>query len=231
MGRRWFFDINYHRHDKAKRRSRRLVKLIVLLLVAGAVYVVVDYFYFTEKDSGPSESTTAVQSSYEIPTNVYKTKYFEIETSENWKYEKKASGPNKFVYHNVRNKLVRGFIYIYVNEDPVPHHKQATRLLPVTLGADGFLDPDFKVTAHCNKTAPNKDKVGEEIVTLKGITFMCDNDATWYSVLVGLKGSSPSMKLKRPDGSYATYTIFYQDSTANPTALDLIEVIERFKVL
>lgn len=229
--RRWFFDVNYHRHDKAKKRSRRTFKLIVAVVVLGGIYVAIDALYLTNKQVGPSDPTKAVQSAYTIPSKTFKTKYFELETPETWEFEEKASGPDMFVYHNVRHKLVRGFITVYVNKDPVPHHKQATRLLPVEIGDDGLLRPDSKATEHCNKKAPHKDKVGEEVVKLKGITFVCDNDATWFSVLLALKGGTPQMNLKGVDGQPATFVIFYQDSSANPTDVDLVEVIRKFKVL
>jgi hypothetical protein len=228
---RWFFDVNYHRHDKAKRRSRRLIFSFVSLILLGGGATAAYILFFEDQTNGPSAPTKAVESVYSVPSDIFKTKYFQLETPESWEFEKKASGPNRFVYHNVRHKLVRGFLTIYVNEPPVPHHKQATRLLPVKLGSNNFLLPDSAATAHCNKSAPNKSRVGEEVVKLKGITFMCDNDATWYSVLVALKGGTPQMSLKRPDGSTATYVIYYQDSSANPTDNDLLEVIRNFKVL
>jgi hypothetical protein len=229
--RRWFFDVNYHRHDKAKRRSRRLVAFFVTLTLLGGGAVAVYILFFENPNAGPSNPTQAVQSVHTVPSKVFRTKYFELETPETWEFEKKASGPNTFVYHNVRFKLVRGFITIYVNKDPMPHHKQATRLLPVEIGNDGLLKPDSNATEHCNKKAPHKDKVGEEIVKLKGITFMCDNDATWYSVVLALKGGTPQMSLKGMDGQLATYVIYYQDSSANPTDAALIEVIRNFKIL
>lgn len=230
MPRRWFFDINYYRHAKAKRRSRRLFKLFIVLLIAGGIYIAIDALYLN-RGSGPSDPTTAVESVYEVPSKTFKTDYFELETPESWQFEEKASKPGLYVYHNVRHKLVRGFITVYVNREPVPHHKQATRLLPVEVNVNNFLVPDSNVTPHCNKTAPSKDKAGEELVKLKGITFMCDNDATWFSVFVALKGGTPQMTLEGADGKPATYVIYYQDSSADPTANDFIEVIRKFKIL
>ena len=185
--------------------------------------------FYLSKDSGPSDATKAVQSAYRIPTRTFRTEFFEMETPESWEFQPKTSKPNMWVYYNFRHKLARGMIFVYVNKDPVPQHKQASRLLPVKLGYDDKLVPD-SVTDHCNKTAPGKDKVGEQAVTLVGIPFVCDNDTTLFTVLVALKSGTPNMEIKRPDGSTATYTIYYQDSSAYPTAPDFIEVIRRFKV-
>lgn len=232
MGRRrWFFDVNYHRHDKSHRRWKRLVQLIFVVLVVVGGYVIWDIFRVSNQDDSPSAPSSAKESVYTVPSKTFTTRYFEIKTPDSWEFQEKVSDDNKFVYYNIKHKLARGVLTIYVDKQPVPAHKQATRLLPVKLGPDGVLIPDNSATPHCNTKAPSKNKVGKEIIKLSGITFTCDNDATWFSVLVALEGGSPNMQLRRPDSTRSTYVIHYQDSTATPTDSDLIEVIRKFKVI
>lgn len=228
---KWFFDVNYHRHDKSRRRGKRLFRFGFVLLILVGAYVAWDILRVSSQPDGPSAPTAVKESVYTIPSKTYTTKYFEMKTPESWEFQEKLSNDNKFVYYNIKHKLARGMLTIYVDQPPVPAHKQATRILPVKLGPEGMLVPDNSVTPHCSKKAPGRDKVGEEIVKQNGIMFTCDNDATWFSVSVALEGGSPNMRLRRPDGTHATYVIYYRDSTATPSANDMIEVIRKFKVL
>lgn len=215
-----------------KRGARRLALMVVFVLLVG-VGGVGAWIYMNSKglDTIQPLSTKPVTTSYSVESNTFKTPYFELETRKSWEFQKEKSTKNKFVYVDFRHKLAQGELTIYVNSSPAELHARATRLLPVRLGVDGYLKPDSSVGEHCNKKAPGKDKVGEQVFKFKNITFPCDNDATWFTVLVGLDGGSTAMKLKRPDGTTATYHMHYLGSTAYPIEADVIEIVRKFKVL
>jgi len=204
--------------------------LLPIVVIIGLAFV---YIYLDSKRQtpGPPVSTQPVTTNYKIESNIFATPYFELETKKSWEFQKENSTANKFVYVDMRHKLAQGQLTIYVNQAPQELHNRATRLLPATLGADGYLKPEPSIGDHCNKKAPGKDKVGEQVFVFENVTFPCDNDATWFTVLVGQPGGSTSMKLARPNGTTATYVIHYLSSTAYPTPSDVVDVVRKFKVL
>lgn len=208
------------------------VKIVaILLILVGLVflYIWIDANILAKRSS-QSNPTTLKNYGYEAPTDVFTTPYFEFEAPDSWDFMDKVSTRYKFVYHNIRNKLVRGVITIYVDTAPDEEHARAPRLLPATIDKDFQLHPDTTVSEHCNKTAPGKDRVGESVFKFKGITFPCDNDATWYSVLVGLKGKSTMMKIKRPNGKEATYVINYYNSSSELNGREFLDALQNFKI-
>jgi hypothetical protein len=228
--RHYYHTVNY---QKQRRTKRSVVKVIIvfLVLVAAAALVLWLDSKRLAKQHTPSQATKAVTTHYEAESDTFTTKYFQMETPTSWEFDDKASTQSHFVYHNVRHKLVRGTLTIYINEKPKAEQQLATHLLSVQIDADGTFRPASSVTDHCNKTASGKDRVGEQVVKLKNITFTCDNDATWYSVLLGTDGGTPEMTWKRPDGSAVKVTIHYLDSSAEPEGGSLIEVIRKLKLL
>jgi hypothetical protein len=214
---------------KSNARRRALTVVVPLLLIVALIFL---YIYLDSKRQGPGApvATKPVTSTYNIESNTFTTPFFELETRKSWEFQKQKSTKSKFVYTDFRHKLAQGELTVYVNQAPEELHSRATRLLPVRLGSDSYLKPDTTIGQHCNKKASGKDRVGEQVFKFKNITFPCDNDATWFTVLVGLDGGTTVMKLKRPDGSTATYTIHYLGSTAYPTESDVVEVVRKFKV-
>jgi len=227
---RYYYDFNPNRKGKAATAAIAVVGVIVIVI--GLVFAAI---WFDAKrlaqQAGPSKATAPKTLSYEVETDTFTTKYFEMETPVSWEFIEKSSSPNKFVYYNFRHKLVRGTITVYVNQPPAPEHQRATRLLTARVGVDGFLKPDLDVSDHCNKVAPGKNRVGGEDIKFKGIAFPCDNDATWYSALVGLDGGSTAMNIKRPDGTTAQYIIYYTNPSAEMSGTDFVEVMRKFKIL
>jgi hypothetical protein len=227
--RRWFFDVNYHRWDKPKRRLNKAIALFLLIVVGAGGWLVYDATRISG-EVGPSRPTTPVETAYTVPSDTFTTPYFEMKVAQSWEFIEKSSTRNKYVYHDVRNKLVQGFLEVYVNISPPLDRQQATRVLPATLGTNAFLSPESSVSDHCNKSAGAKKNVGEQQMVFKKIKLLCDNDATWYSVLVGKPGAGTTMDLKRPNGTTAQYTIFYQASSAKPESSKLIDLIRKFQV-
>jgi hypothetical protein len=225
----YYYDYNPYNKVKAWHAVYKVVA--VILVVAGLVFLAI---WLDAKRlarlGGPSDATTPNTLSYKADYDTFTTPYFEMTTPTSWEFEAKSSNPNKYVYYNYRHKLVRGMITVYIDTAPSREHQYATRMLPAKLGSDWFLKPDNAVTDHCNKVAPGKDRVGEENFTFKGVAFPCDNDATWYSALVGLENGSTAMKIKRPDGKETQYVIHYLNSSAELTGTDLVDVIRKFQI-
>jgi hypothetical protein len=228
--RRWFFDVNYHRWDKSRRRFNRFLVLFVLIVLSVGGYLAYDAFLLASEEQQPSKPTSPIHSTYYSPSTTFTTPYFTVQLPDAWKQDKKSSTKNKFVYDDIRSKLVKGRVTIWVNGEPDDEYTRASRVLPAAFGTDNFLKPDSFVSDHCNKKAPSKSKTDQEMVKLKSITFMCDNDATWYSVLVGIPSQGTAMKLKRPNGAIASYIIHYQDATATPDPANFIDLVRKFQV-
>lgn len=226
--RHYVYDVNYNRQSSVKRSVRRVIACIVVAAIGFAGYLAYDSMRLSNAE--PSEPSIRKSTSYDVPRSHFQTNYFSFDGPDSWTFAKKESTKNKFIYWDIRHKLVRNELIVYIDTRPDTEHQYATRVLPVTLGSDGILKPT-KVSGHCNKKAPGKDKVGEEIFVFNKVKFQCDNDSTFYSVMVGLEGKSTSMELQRRNGFRTRYLIYYRSASAEETPADLLEVIENFQIL
>ena len=119
---------------------------------------------------------------------------------------------------------------VYVNSGPTD--TQATRVLPVSLDAEGFrLNASF-VSEHCNKNLSKEVRAntGELPLTLNSVRFLCDVDGTNFTVIVGIENGTQVMNFKRPDGTNANYIVYFRDLRSNPKPSEFEEIMDTFQV-
>jgi hypothetical protein len=222
---RYYHEHSYHRQTRfIKRVKRLLLALIIVILLAGA-YLAIDAMLQqrrSNQESAPSEKTTSI---YAPKTQFFSTQYFQFEASNDWAHMANESSGNKFVYRRAQRGIVSQNLVITVNDGkPVA---EVTRVLPVEVGPGGNLIPGT-VSDHCSKYLPKTAAKISQMVTVEGVEFLCDYDASDYLVVIGAKGSSPPVKLTRPNGESATYTIMYMNVTATPEGEEIKRMMSTF---
>ena len=224
--------MKYHHGVSQHSRRRYLKKVYVFIIIIAAIAVLI--FIAIRLDSllqdkvNTPESTTSQQTSayFASSDKVFTTDYFQFQAPKNWVEIPSESTKTKFLYRGVNKPIIEDELIIYVNK--IPGDISATRLLPVDITDGGYMLSPDSLSGHCKKASAN-DNIDEKILTYKKVMMNCDVDNTQFNVLVGLKGGSTLMKLKRPNGSTAEYTILYRNIKAIPDASQLLQIISTFQ--
>ena len=224
--------MKYH-HGVNLHRQRKYLKgayifFIVIGLLIGLIVLAIRLDSFLQDRANTPQSTTSAQTSayFASSNKVFTTDYFQFQTPKNWAEIPAESTATKFVYRGINEPIIEDELIIYVND--VPGDLSATRLLPVDSAAEGRELSHGSVSDHCREASANHN-LDQKIVTFKKVSLNCDIDNTQYNVLVGLIGGTTRMKLKRPDGSTADYTILYRNVKAIPDASQLVGIVKSFQ--
>lgn len=222
---RYYHEHSYHRQTRFIRRVKRLLLILVVVIVLSGAYLAFDSWLQNRKSEQGTAPTQATTSVYAPKTQFFSTQYFQFEASQDWAHMANESSGNKYVYRKSRNNIVSQNLTILVNNPaPVP---ELTRVLPVEVNATGGLSPGI-VSDHCSKYLPKTAPKITQIVSVEGVEFLCDYDAADYYVVVGAKGAAPPLKLTRPNGETATYTILYMNVTATPEGEEFRRMMNTF---
>lgn len=214
--------LNYRRRKRYLRLVWSLVALLLILIVAGLIYL---YYQATKEDD--SNNATSVQTTkYLAPSvRVFNTPYFRFQTNDTWAEIPAETTSTKFVYRSIRAGLVEHELVVYV--DQIPNNLVANRVLPVAQQSNNMLSP-ITVSEHCIKAAGGSKAAPVEVV-VEQVKMPCKSDTTNYTVLLGLIHGSTVMNLSRPDGSKKDYTISYADLRATYDPTELIQIIDGFQ--
>lgn len=216
--------LNYRKRKRFIRRVWTGIILFILVVCGGIGFIYYQSFKASNYNS-PEQLTSALTTSYVSPNiQIFRSPYFQFQTDNKWSENPSASTENTFAYRNLQNGLLMQELYIYVNKTP-PNLK-ATRALAVELSASKSLAIN-KVTDYCGTIQNARTPV--ETVKLDEVTFKCHRDTDLFNVVVGEMGKSTDLVMTRPDGSQATYVIYYSDVTATPTSKTLEEIVSSFQ--
>lgn len=203
-----------------------MMGLIAVIVIIG-LFVLVDSMRERNLADAPSDPTAATSANFSPTTQIFNNQYFQFQTDSSWKQVPAETTSTRFVYRSFRGTLVEHELYIYVNDQaPVA---DTTRVLPVEIGPNSQLIAS-KISDHCKTALPPNSPLKIQNMKLSDVEFMCNPDATNYSVSVGLKGGSAPMKIMRPNGTVATYGIIYRNVTATPGDQELQEIISAFQI-
>lgn len=223
---------HYYQHDENHRRNKIFKRLkwflkgggIALLIALPIVLVYANLFVAKE----PEPVTSSIQESVkESSTKIFRTKFFQFQADDTWSEDADATTDTVFTYRAYRGPLIEQDLRIEIN--PTQTNIDATRIQAVGLNEDGSFTVTQSMSDHCDSELPEVDKDREQMLTLNDVTFMCDADDTLFDALVGLEGAGPLMRLTRPDGTNAIYTIYYRDLRALPTGTGIREVSRSFQ--
>lgn len=217
--------MNYRKRKRIIRRRKIAAVFVMIVLLVGSVWFAY-VSYMAENYNDPLQTTSAPTSSYVAPNiQVFRSPYFQFQTNRTWSEDAAASTANRFAYRSMRGNLLEHTLLVYVNSSP--DDLKASRVLTATLNGNRGLAPG-KVSAQCGKTTGNTRGTGSMMI-LEQVSFRCFGDVSTFSVLVGMPGGTPEIKLPRPDGSTASYTIYYSNVTDAPDAAQLIEILNSFQ--
>lgn len=225
--------MKYNSHLNYKKRKRFLLKvrlalgLILVVLIAGGVLFYLKYV--REENPNTVERTTSeTTTSVVAPSiSIFKTPYYQFQASNDWVEVPNESNANKFVYRSLRSSLIENELIIYVNQ--IPANLEANRVLPVTLKNDNTELQPLTVSDHCLKAIGGNPTINTSDIVLNGVRFKCDSDSTNYTVMVGLKDGDTVLKMIRPDGTQASYTIYYTNLRALPESSALTGIVSTFQ--
>jgi hypothetical protein len=223
---RYYYEHSYHRQTRFIKRVKKLLLLAFVLIAVTGAYLAFDAWRQQRQSTKPTAPTEKTTSIYAPKTQFFSTQYFQFEASNDWAHMANESTGNKYVYRKAQRNIVSQNLTIIVNDPkPVP---EVTRVLPVDIGPTGILQPG-SVSDACSKYLPKTAPKISQIVSVEGVEFLCDYDASDYYVVVGAKGTSPPLVLKRSSGETAKYTILYMNVTATPEGEEIKRMMSTFQ--
>ncbi len=223
----YYHDVNFHH----KRHYRKRIILIIFIVLFLASLVIggfmLDSWLQSKKSVVPSKPTVATESTYSPTIQYFRTSYFQFQAGANWRAIEGETTANKFVYRSNRSTIVDHEIIFYVNK--ADDDKQITHVLPVVKNAAGDKLFAGTISEHCRKKVPPVGNQSPQIVTLSDVKFLCNPQSNNFVATVGIVGDAVPMKLSRPNGTQATYSIVYRNLTATPDDNQLRSIVESFQ--
>jgi hypothetical protein len=214
---------NHRLHRILIRLAKILIVIVFFLLIAG-IYVLVDsYIQRADKTEVTSRQNSSVQASRE---NVQTTEFFQFQAPPDWVEVSNETKPPLYVYREINNKLIKRELRIYVNSPP--EDIRSSRVLPVDVKDDQIIPSE--ISEHCKaNSAFSPSQRSPRMVTWQGVQILCEPDSIEFNVVVGTKGNSRGVLMKRPNGDPISYAMIYRDLTANPSSLGLYSILRSFQ--
>jgi len=211
-------------------RSRfKLLILLILALVAGAVVFLYDVYTKNQSPPTPVSKTTVKNVTFD--SEFFSTPYFRFTDSGKWKFIQNQSTSSKFVFQKFlsNSELVQHQLIVYVNTTPIPLELATSRVLPVSLNdsSNGFKPTN--VSDHCGKTYKNGELHKVQPRQIDGVTLLCDPEQGQFRVVIARSGGDYNMRLKRSDGSFANYIIIYQNQKLDPDPETVMQIASSFQ--
>jgi hypothetical protein len=223
---RYYHQSNYSRHQRTIQRLKITLLVVFGIALLGGLALGVDYYRHQFSQKNQKATTTETNGYYSAPVQIFRTPYFQFQTDNSWSEITNESQSNVFVYRGMSQHLVEHELTVYVN---IPlENLTATHVLPVNLSSTGQL-LSLPVSDKCEKAFKGTETKTIKSVIMHEVTFVCDPHDSSYRVVVGTVKGGPHMKLHRPDGTTATYTIVYRNITALPDASQLQQIVNSFQ--
>lgn len=223
---RYYHEHSYHKQTRFIRRLKFFVAFLFVGLLGIAGYVGYDAVRANQKSSTASAPTEKITSVYEPKTEIFTTKYFQFEADKTWSPIAGETSDTTFTYRSSRRNLTEQDITIIIN-DTKPMMDYG-RVLPVDVLEDQTIRPG-NVSELCGKLLPATAPKITQSYTYERVSFLCNYDATDYIAIVGKRGTTVPLELKRPDGSTAKYSIIYRNSKATPDDTTIRQIMSSFQ--
>jgi hypothetical protein len=228
---RYQYQTSYYHKRKKARRLHIFGILVVCVISLAIAYVVFDLVKEgASETSVTSESSASVQSA---AINIFRTEYFQFQAPRSWREVASESKGTRFVYRSYRGPLVERDLIIEVNpQQKVPLSSvKTTRVWAVKINESGLLTPVGSVSKHCKEAVAEAANQAPQILTLDEVTFPCHPNGGLYEVVAGEMGGTEDLTISRPDGTTATYNIYYRDVTVKSDPEFFRGIIESFRTL
>jgi len=204
-----------------------IVIIIIFILIA---IVIVDLWVQNHDEQYPTSKTLIS----ETPTDIkfYTTSYFQFADTGIWQFEKNQSNSQMFVFQKYLGKsnIVQHRLTVYINQTPIPLYLASPRVLPVKVKNNNAFEAS-EVSQPCGTRYVSGELHKIKTLSMDGTNLLCDPDLTQYKVVFGKVGGNYSIKLKRANGSYATYVIIYQSLVLSPRPDTAVQIANNFQAL
>jgi hypothetical protein len=220
------YNTNLSRQKRYIRRSKKFIWAIAVIIIIAMLVIGID----AQHQNTKVETSTGKQIVTTIRPSVreFDTPYFSFSAAPAWINLPEQSTPQKFVYQGGSGKVLQQELDVYVNIPP--KDMSGTYALPIKIDEGNKIVPT-QITDHCNTASTVKKASLPVTVTIMGVTMQCKLDSANYITVVGEKGGDSSIKLKRSDGSIATYYFIYK-SSSNPADMQpLINIMSTFMAI
>ncbi len=214
---------NHHLH-RILIRSAKILAVLVIMMVLVAIVVLIDsYIQNTDKSEITSRENSSVVASKE---NVLTTEYFQIQAPSGWVEVSSETKPPLYVFRELNGTLIKRELRVYVNSPP--EEIRSTHALPVSVKDDQIVPGD--VSEHCKgHSAFSPSQRSPRTINWDGVQMLCVPDSIEFNVVVGTKGNSQGVLMKRPNGDPISYTMIYRDLAASPSSVGLYSILRSFQ--
>ncbi len=225
MVRRYTNTSNVHRRWQRVRRAHAvLLAVLALLVVAGA-----GIWWWFMRQQPVGQVSPAQEHSEIFAGTLYKTignEHFYFESKSSWEYVERDSVPGqKYVYHNIKNKVIDKVLTVYVGE--VPADTKVSYILPVTVAETGQPVPG-KLSPNCSELNPSPRKDPLPIV-YEGVRFICVPDTQAVIIAAAQPGTGYSLHMGT-GAAQKTVGLVYNDVSITPDPQVFTELVATFRV-
>lgn len=224
---RYSHGISFLRKKQHRTKIFKYFSLGLIIMIAAGFFVWLDGYMEASKTQTAATSNKKTQT-YDSAYKNIKTDHFSFSAKKSWQLVASESSQRKFVYRDHSNGSLRQSFYVYI--DQLPAQTQATRVLPVSLSADGRSLMPGEISGHC-KQAVGDSRASFRPVTFEGVNFTCNAGSPLFTTFIGIRGGGTELRMTRANGQLASYRLVYEDVTGDPQALDIVEIIASFKAL
>ncbi|HET7673573.1 MAG TPA: hypothetical protein VFK11_03625 [Candidatus Saccharimonadales bacterium] len=221
------YSFNLSKFSILRKYKRVILFWSVMLMVVLAGYLA--FIYYASMDDNPYKPQTDIKSENFNPLRTFKTPYFSFDADKSWKFVKKESTDNKFVYRSSKKNIVNSDLTVYVNS--LPSDLLLTHVLPVKTRYDRFDVGD--ISGHCkdylkDRIQPGNNNPMQGVV--EGVSITCQVDGTSDTAGTGLVGGSYQTPLRGSRGTNQYY-LLYHDLQFMPRYADFINIAWSFRAL
>ncbi len=225
--------MKYNNHLNYRDRKRVLLKLRIVFVIIALIFLGVAGFFYNDylrdrKLNTEESKTSNKATSFIAPSiKIFKTPYFQFQTSNNWLEVPNESNQHKFVYRSLRNSLIEHELTIYAEQ--IPANLESNRIVPASLKNNSSELELSDVSDHCLKILNGQTSQQPIDAVFKEVRFKCDADSTNYTAMLGLIGGDTAISMLRPDGTLVKYSFYYTNLRAIQDANELIQVLKSFQ--
>lgn len=224
MARYYYHLTNYHHRSRHIKHVKFMVFAVVFMVFVAVIVIAFDLLSLREASSPPASPQSSLVE--QAPITIFRTEFFQFQAGSKWVAIATASKEGKYVYRNLDHTSIQQELNIYVNK--TPDELTATYVVPVIASLEGHITAS-ELSPHCKNGLPANAKLNPTSITYQKTTFNCIPDGTDYRVLASMEGGTPILKLKRPNGSEASYILYFHDVTVNPSPDQFRQILNSFQ--